>query len=309
MNNFAPNENIESSLNDAIHSNDLSLVKKCLLSGEIKLTSEFIHNFIPDIEMISFLDNCLKLDSLKYKQYKDNKELIFEILLKHGFILIVNDIPFMKKLISSGNTYYIDLLIRHGYNGTYPGSIEIFKKIINTGRLSYQSKSDSNKLLSAIRSLLDNGFNKHIQSVLMYCIIHGNVIYLQLLLDYGANFYSILHDVHHYAFELDNIFKIKDHYPLLRPLILDNINFFLDNSYKIEMLGQPIFKFFLIKSIPWRWRYVVPLDICVHILRLYMETDYVIITDTRNNTRKISDVVMTHYNQDREFHICKAKIR
>ena len=74
---------------------------------------------------------------------------------------------------------------------TFPSVL--FKRIVN------KRVDDKNWIPSNLHVLLNSGFDKHIQSVLMYTITYGNTACLKLLLKYGANFYSILRDLHYYV--------------------------------------------------------------------------------------------------------------
>src|SRR5579863_3787796 len=93
----------------------------------------------------------------------------------------------MMKCIEYG---FIKSLIEHGYNGVYPKAVVIFKRILD---------GDNWVMPTDLRILMDNGFDKHIQSILMYSITYSTVTRLEMLLEYGANFYSILHDLHYYV--------------------------------------------------------------------------------------------------------------
>ena len=254
-----PNFDIELTFSDAIKYADLDTVKKCLSAGEIKLTSKSIHEFIyeHDYTRYHYYDR---------RQYENERELIFELLLKHAFTLIVTDMPAMEKILTNIN--YIELIIKYGYNDSYSGSIEVFKKIIGTWSSIY---SDRHKFM--IYSLLDNGFKKHIPVVLVHFIMYGHTNYL-LDEKFDANFYSILYDVYQHILTEKNYRINRICYVASSNFRCANIHFFLDNVYKIKMLGQPIIKYFLIGLIQWD-TFVVPKDIYVYIFRIYMETDHV----------------------------------
>src|SRR5579863_3063491 len=113
------NFTLELTFNDAIKFMDLPLVKKCLSAGVV-VTSGSIHVFINHIWHGYF-------DKIKYEQYESDKEILFELLLQHAFVLIVTDMYVMEKIIAKIN--YMELIIKYGYNDSYTGSVEIFKKI------------------------------------------------------------------------------------------------------------------------------------------------------------------------------------
>ena len=78
---------------------------------------------------------------------------------------------------------------------------------------------------------------------------------------------------------------------LLYYLKNDNICFVLDNIYKIEMLGEPILKYFLIKSVQIGsiyFKYVIPKEIFVYVMQLYMELDYKCTDDITNLLAEIA---------------------
>ena len=235
-----PSENLELVLINAIKHIDSSMVEQCLSAGAT-ITPKVIHEFIQDYVSFPY-------------DYRD-RNIIFELLLIYESTLFFNDVTYMTQI--STNRPFIKLIIKYGYDDSYPGSIEIFKRLID--HWYWLTDYDYSSIMY---SFLDNGFKNHIQSVLVYCITNSNVACLQAFLEYGANFYSILYDVYQSV-----LVKINSR------TSLNTMQFFLDNVYKIEMLGQPIFKYFLIGLIQWD-TFVVPKDIYVHIFRLYMETDY-----------------------------------
>ena len=97
----------------------------------------------------------------------------------------------MKRCIVFQNNYYIRLAIQYGYNSGLDGSIDVFKELIKS---EHDLITQRYKII--LNLLLENGFDKHGQSVLLYCVDHGSIICLRKLFHYGVNFYSIRNEIH-----------------------------------------------------------------------------------------------------------------
>ena len=89
-----------------------------------------------------------------------------------------------------------------------------------------------------LKILLDNGFCKYVQSLFPKCMKESTE-YIKLLIEYEANCYSILDDLFLFTLSLDHIYHT----------IYNNIKLVLNHMYDIKMLTEPIFKYFLIKTI------------------------------------------------------------
>ena len=238
----------ESLLDIAIENNDVIAVEKCLLEGAT-ITLQSIHKFSPKMSFTS----SIYYDFGQPDQSCHKK--IFELLLKYGFDIITNDIRFMMYCFKYCDEYYIQAISDAGFNGFHDKSVEMLRDVISGWDMT---DDHHNKL----RILLGNGFSRHIQSLLMRCITKTDISCISLFIEYGANCYSILHDLHMHVSQLQPV----------NSWIQNNIMFVLRNVYNITMLKTPIFKYLLIKSIPRNFD--IPIEIFVHIFQLYMAMDY-----------------------------------
>src|SRR5579863_2996727 len=238
----------------AIKKSDMVMIDKCLSEGMI-VTSKTIDSLrkiiLIDIDELESDDDYEQIPIYVMKRRK-----IFEFLVKNHFENVTDNINFMLMCVMHSDPFYIKSIIDLGYNGNHPKASELLKRIIF-------DDPDPN----CLKILLDNGFRRHIQSLLMFCVEQGEQECLSLFITYGANCYSILHDLHiHVSLQLS-----------CRKSMCDSIYFVLENMYHIKMLREPVCKYFLIKSI----NYCVPIEIFVYVLKLYMSLDYECSDDIR----------------------------
>ena len=254
-------------LNEAIYNHDLDTIEKCLEAG-VCITTQSVRRF--QSKMLYF--NC----KFKSASKRECHVKIFEhILLKNYFDVITNDINFMTGCVQNYDKYYIQSIITAGFNGNHTQSVKIFKNII---RRSYKNKHDDNLII-----LLENGFCRHIQPLLIYCITKCNEPYLALFTKMGgANFYSVLHDLHTNV--LSQSLFCQYRWP--------NINFVLRHMYEMTMLREPICKYFLIKSVHCDMIIEIP----ILIFQCYMLLDY---EYTDNIRRKISESKSICFKRDK----------
>ncbi len=95
----------------------------------------------------------------------------------------------------------------------------------------------------------------------MYCIERGSLICLRELCQRGVNMYSIRNEIQKFI-NPDHLCSVSC------------VKFVLENMYKIEMLAEPVLKYFLIGLIRFKFPFDVPKEIFVYILQLYMKLDY-----------------------------------
>lgn len=237
-------------LDNAIKNNDSVMARKCLVEGAI-ITSESVSLFT---SMVSKIESCYP----EHKQVQSNtsadKTKILNLLLIYGFKTVISDQQLITKCFFQSDKKNITAIINAGYNGSCAGSVEILKLVIQT----------KNVPLYMLSLLFVNGFDVHIQSILMDCIECNNHVYLPLLLGYGANFYSVLDKMHEYCTNCRIILLSKQ-----------SLIFAMDNIYNISMLIGPIKKYFLIRSMHVEHNSVLHIEICVYIFQLFMEIDYV----------------------------------
>lgn len=222
----------------AIRHNNLIIVEQCLSEGAI-ITSESIKIF----------SECFLDENHSQMGCSQNKK-IFNLLLKNGFDVITNKVDFMYDCITCGDKYYIESIINSGYDGDHGGSFELLYTIIERNVLD----------LDSLGMLLYNEFYQHIQPLLILCVESGSNAYLPLFIKYGANCYSVLHELSTYVSQSQKLNRNR----------IETINIILENMYDIDMLCEPIFKYLLIKSI----NYAIPIEIVVYIFKLYMSVDY-----------------------------------
>src|ERR1044071_1687842 len=227
---------IKCAFNSSITNDDINMIEKCLIKGAT-VTSTSIEKL-----------NELILNYNYGYNIKPVSNNIFKLLLKNGFDVITDNVKFMYSCVLVYDEFYIKSIIDMGYNGDNIKAPMLLQKIIKKP-----------KEVCHIDILLDNGFCKHIQSLLMHTIT-GSSRYLSLFIIRGANCYSILNDLLAYVLLLKNI----------NDLVYNNINIMLKHMYDIKNLNEPVLKYFLIKSI----NYDVPNDILISICVLYMEIDY-----------------------------------
>ena len=184
--------------------------------------------------------------------YEDTTATIFKLLLENNPDVIIKNVEFMKRCVVFYNSYYIRLAIDHGYNCNFDGSIDVFKGLIESERWM-----GTERYLLVLNLLLANGFDKYGQSLLLDCIKHDSYKCLQELLIRGViNLYSIKDEIH----------------TCIEKCPMECIHIVFNNMYRIEMLTEPVCKYFLIKSIWFAGH--VPNEIFVYVAKLYMEIDY-----------------------------------
>src|SRR5579863_6375186 len=211
---------INCAFNTSITNYDMDMIEICLSEGAI-ITLESIIN----LQGIISFRYVIPIDPDRIGKCKK----IFEsILLKNGFEIMIDNTEFMYTCVMHDDEYFIKSIIELGYNGNHANASEVFKCVIS-----------DDVPLDHLKRLLDIGFGQYVQSSLMCCVTYGDVECLSLFIEYGANFYSILHELHAYVLLNQSQLWCR----------IDNINFVLCNMYKIEMLHEPILKYFLIKSI------------------------------------------------------------
>ncbi len=230
MNNPTHQEIFNYALDNAVKNNDVGMAEKCLSEGSV-ITSKTVSLCTP------------------IHKTKINGKLLI-LLLQHGFETIVNDVNFMDSFFKSKNEHLIRLIIEAGYNGSYNRSAQILKSVV-------EKKKPNVYILS---QLLENGFDEHIQFVLMGCIEKDNHSYLPILLKHGANFYSRLNDICEFGL----------HYRLST-----SVEFAINHMYDINMLSEPIFKYCLFKSTQFDLGFTLPIEICAYVFQLFMEPDYI----------------------------------
>lgn len=93
----------------------------------------------------------------------------------------------------------------------------------------------------------------------MYCIKNNAIICLRELFRRGINLYAIRNDI-------DTFIKSGT------ICSTECVRFALENMYNIEMLTEPIQKYFLIGLV--QFAESVPKEIFIYIMQLYMDLDY-----------------------------------
>ena len=246
---------IDYALNKAISDANLDIVERCLSSGT-SVTLQIIEKCKPEKKY--YIDS----DSEDEDNDGDTRrKKIFKLLLEHNPELIINDVNFIIESVLYHDKDYIQAIVDAGFNGDHNQSAEILKKIISSG--SHLENMDADKL----KILLSNRFCQHIQPLLMYCITDSDERYLSSFIKHGANCYAVLHDLHTYI----------SSYGLINYPMGDNIKLFLRNVYNIKMLTEPIFKYFLIKSV--NHDVYIPIELFVGIFEWYVSLDYKYIND------------------------------
>ena len=259
----------ESVLDIAIANDDVSAVEKCLAGGAIITTKSLVkinsqmqrYHSLYDCILNCPYDVCL----INSHSYENNKK-IFWLLINHNLDIVTNDIEFIANCITEYDPYYIREIIKTGYNGTHSTAIDVFKKIVIATHIS------------DLEILLNNGFSHHMQLVLLDCLECGNIYCIERFIIHGVNCYSVLNDI--YKFVCRVISGSTRHFSFCQESIIDKI---LKNAYHINMLTEPILKYFLLKSIPRNFD--IPIEMYVHILQLYMAMDYAC-------SHKIKEMVM-----------------
>lgn len=241
MNNQFQQDIYNYALDRAIEKHNFIMVEKCLLNGAI-ITNH----------SVSILCDVLTKPP-DYVITNDWDKDIFKLLLKYGFQIIANNHDFIEMSVMHSNAYFIQNIIKAGYNGSFDNSVHIFNIVVKTRGVCPQ-------ILSI---LLANGFDRHIQTVLMNCIKADSYKHLPLLLSHRANFYSILTEVCAYISML------------AKPS--DSIKFAFEHMFKICMLDEPVLKYFLVRSVRFDIFLNIPTEICVYIFQLFMEIDYALI--------------------------------
>ena len=236
---------INYALNKAISGHDSNMMEKCFSAGAC-VTQRSIKTFKSNM---LYLDNEFRSASKCGERAK-----IFELLLKYGFDVITNNISFIVDCVRYRDKYYIQSIINAGFNSDHTQSVEILKKII----CLYWKNEDGED--EQLKILLNNGFCRHIQPLLMYCITESDRHYLSLFIEYGANCYSLLSDLH--------ILSQQS----LNSRIRKNIRFVLTNIFEIGLLKEPIHKYFLIKLV--QYDIFIPTEIPICIFQCYMLLDY-----------------------------------
>ena len=232
----------------AIEKDNMAMIEKCLSEGAV-VTSTSVNNFQRILSRDN--DDSISDDSTDSERVERHKKIFESMLLKNGFEIMTDNITFMYVCVIHDDEYYIKSIIDSGYNGNHTKAPKLLEFMLS----AYQERASD-----CLEILLDNGFDQHIQPLLMYCVqndMNGN---LALFIRRGANCYSILHDLHAYVLSQERC----SHYAL------HNIKIVLENMYRIEMLREPIFKYFLIRSI----NHDVPIEIFVYVLKMYMLLDY-----------------------------------
>lgn len=252
---------------------DLDIIEQCLIAG-ICVTSKSIKRFEKSRESNreqfengdyyeeELADGIIKAGMIKHRKII---EKIFELLLKNRFDTITNNVGFMSRCVLWNDDYYIQSIIGLGYNGNHITSPELLLKIIEDDE--YEKYCDNTRIL------LDNGLWQHMQLLLMRCVELGRKKYLDLFILCGANCYSVLNDLSAYVSRLERCPR----------RVINTINIALKNMYDIKMLHEPIFKYFLIKSIS----YNIPIEIAVYIIGWYMLFDYVRSDSIKENLRRL----------------------
>ncbi len=234
----------------AIHIHDLLIIKAC-----IDARCEFTDEHISLVK-----DNILCADYKTYnpKEYAD----LFNLLSTNYFVQFASNTEFMIACISHPYEFYLKTMIDKGYNSTCPDAQTVFLKSLD--RINSQK----------IELLAGCGFSQYFQSGVMECIKENNLNCIKILFEHGVSFYSELQNIYNYVFSLN----------LSWSLDLEAIHFALDNMYNIKSLLQPIKVNLLLMDCEF-----ISADVRIHIMFLYMATDYAMTDKIRDRLYELHD--------------------
>lgn len=259
-------------LNNAIHINNISMVKDCLSVGAI-VTSESIQIFsmIHNNRLFAMCSDSYGNDYSNNIYFKNDHTKLFKVLLTSAFDEMVHNDDFIKLCIIDNNQFYIKSLIKAGYNGHSYQCNEIFKYVIKHRSL----------YLSTLQILLDNGFDKYVRSGLIICIKKGYDPRLELLFKYGATPYQALHEICSYV-ETQSM--------------LENSQFEIIKSVtqRIDFIKEPTLKYLFVKLRACEFN--TPIEIIVYILQLYVRLDRISINHINQKMIEVETILKEREN-------------
>lgn len=217
-----------------------------------------------NLKNINIIKQCLaagisikNISSCWMEPDQANVMIIFKMLLDYDSDALFENTVFMSSCITSYTDYYLKALVTAGYDCNYSNAQRVMEECV-IGDLP-----DNNLFV-----LLDNGFDKYSKQAVMACINYNKFDTFRELVYSGKFMYELLDDM------CNLITTMMQSEVFICPKM---IKFILDNIYHIELLGPVISKYMLLSA-----KNILPLEINIVIMQLYMELDYVKTDKVRN---------------------------